>query len=214
VGAFSVYSWTTFRSIRQLTTRHNVVCYSPFKLKLSHYTPRRRLGRKTNRSYTYSTSALDGGEWSASLPGTALSLGKGPPVPIVQEAGWAPELVWTQRVQEKSFGVCRGSNLVRPGYSPFRKIKQKKTDTGGQQVLKTYRYLSVDHSNYEHMSAFLCAVLYCARYRNGDGPIKMPYELSEDSLLRQNSNSESGRSFSKIYIWWCVSRDWCMKLIL
>jgi hypothetical protein len=25
-----------------------------------------------------------------------------PPVPIVQEAGWAPELVWTQRLQEKS----------------------------------------------------------------------------------------------------------------
>jgi hypothetical protein len=24
------------------------------------------------------------------------------PVPIVQEAGWAPEPVWTQRLQEKS----------------------------------------------------------------------------------------------------------------
>jgi hypothetical protein len=28
--------------------------------------------------------------------------GKGPPVPIVQEAGWAPEPVWTQRLEEKS----------------------------------------------------------------------------------------------------------------
>jgi hypothetical protein len=28
---------------------------------------------------------------------------KGPPVPIVQEAGWAPEPVWTQRLKEKSF---------------------------------------------------------------------------------------------------------------
>jgi hypothetical protein len=26
-----------------------------------------------------------------------------PPVPIVQEAGWAPEPVWTQRLEEKSF---------------------------------------------------------------------------------------------------------------
>jgi hypothetical protein len=43
------------------------------------------------------TSALGGGEWSASRPG------KGPPVPIVQEAGWAPEPVWTQRQEEKSF---------------------------------------------------------------------------------------------------------------
>jgi hypothetical protein len=29
--------------------------------------------------------------------------GKGPPVPIGQEAGWAPESVWTQRTEEKSF---------------------------------------------------------------------------------------------------------------
>jgi hypothetical protein len=33
----------------------------------------------------------------------ALYPGKGPPVPIVQEAGWAPESVWTQRLEEKPF---------------------------------------------------------------------------------------------------------------
>jgi hypothetical protein len=32
---------------------------------------------------------------------------KGPPVPIVQEAGWASELVWTQRLEEKSFASAR-----------------------------------------------------------------------------------------------------------
>jgi hypothetical protein len=53
-------------------------------------------------SYSFFTSALDGGEWSASHPGRVLRPGKGPPVPIVQEAGWAPELVWTQRIEEKS----------------------------------------------------------------------------------------------------------------
>jgi hypothetical protein len=31
-----------------------------------------------------------------------LPPGKGPPVPIVQEAGWAPEPVWLQRLEEKS----------------------------------------------------------------------------------------------------------------
>jgi hypothetical protein len=50
-------------------------------------------------------SALDGGEWSASRPGRALPPGKGPPVPIVQEARWAPEPVWTQRLEEKSFAL-------------------------------------------------------------------------------------------------------------
>jgi hypothetical protein len=36
------------------------------------------------------------------------------PVPIVQEAGWAPEPVWTQRLEEKSSCLCRGSKLERP----------------------------------------------------------------------------------------------------
>jgi hypothetical protein len=44
-------------------------------------------GERTYSSYSFSTSALDGGEWSASRPGCALPPGKGPPVPIGQEAG-------------------------------------------------------------------------------------------------------------------------------
>jgi len=47
-------------------------------------------------------------------PGRALPPGKGPPVPIVQEAGWAPEPVWTQRLEEKSSRLCRGSNIDYP----------------------------------------------------------------------------------------------------
>jgi hypothetical protein len=39
------------------------------------------------------TTALEGGEWSASRPGR-FTAGKDP-VPIVQEAGWAPGPVWT-----------------------------------------------------------------------------------------------------------------------
>jgi hypothetical protein len=60
------------------------------------------------------TSALDGGERSASRPGRALPAGKGPPVPIVQEAGWASETVWTQEVTGKILCLCRGSNPDRP----------------------------------------------------------------------------------------------------
>jgi hypothetical protein len=33
----------------------------------------------------------------------ALCLGKRTPVPIVQEDGWTPDSVWTQRLEEKSF---------------------------------------------------------------------------------------------------------------
>jgi hypothetical protein len=51
-------------------------------------------------------------------PASLLPRGKGPPVPIVQEAGWAPESVWTQRLQEESFRLCWGSNLDRPVVQP------------------------------------------------------------------------------------------------
>ena len=40
------------------------------------------------------TATLEGGEWSAARPGRTLSPGKDP-VPILQEAGWAPGPVWT-----------------------------------------------------------------------------------------------------------------------
>jgi predicted amidophosphoribosyltransferase len=41
-----------------------------------------------------------------------------PPVPIVQEAGWAPEPVWTQRLEKKILCPRRGSNLDRPVVQP------------------------------------------------------------------------------------------------
>ena len=40
------------------------------------------------------TAALEGGEWSAARPGRTLPPGEDP-VPILQEAGWAPGSVWT-----------------------------------------------------------------------------------------------------------------------
>jgi hypothetical protein len=45
-----------------------------------------------------------------------------PPVPIVQEAGWAPEPVWTQRLEEKSF-VPAGDRTSIARSSIVTKIK-------------------------------------------------------------------------------------------
>jgi hypothetical protein len=72
----------------------------------------RYMGERRCSSYSYLTSALDGGEWSASRTGRALPPGKGPSVPIVQEAGWAPEPVWTQRLEEKSSASVGDRNPV------------------------------------------------------------------------------------------------------
>jgi hypothetical protein len=71
--------------------------------KQSRYTPWRRSEGEQYISYSFTTSALDGGEWSASCPGRAFTPGERTPVPIVQESGWVPEPVWTQRLEEKSF---------------------------------------------------------------------------------------------------------------
>jgi hypothetical protein len=73
-------------------------------------------GERRYSSYSSTTSALDGGEWSAPCPSSAS-----PPVPIVQEVGWTTELVWTQRLEEKSFRLCRGSNLDCPVIQPTAK---------------------------------------------------------------------------------------------
>jgi hypothetical protein len=60
---------------------------------------------------------LGGGQWSASHP-TILLMGKEPPVPIEWEAGWAPELVWTQWWQrEKNPCPCWEWNPSHPAYS-------------------------------------------------------------------------------------------------
>jgi hypothetical protein len=53
-------------------------------------------------SYSFTTLALYGCEWPASRPGRALPPGKGPPVPIVQDTGLAPEPFLAQRLENKS----------------------------------------------------------------------------------------------------------------
>jgi len=58
------------------------------------------------------TAALDGCEWSALHLGRTLLPGKEPPVPTVQEAGWAPEPVWTERLEERSFDSAGDRNPV------------------------------------------------------------------------------------------------------
>jgi hypothetical protein len=58
--------------------------YKPIKVKQSHSTPMEAQRKRIDSCYSFMTSALDGGEWSASRPGRALPPGKGPPVPIVQ----------------------------------------------------------------------------------------------------------------------------------
>jgi hypothetical protein len=69
-------------------------------------------------SYSFLISALDGGEWSASLPGPRFVPGRGPPVPILEEAGWASEPVWTQRLEEIYFSPAGDRTSIARSSSP------------------------------------------------------------------------------------------------
>ena len=64
-----------------------------------------------------STSTLDGGGWSTSHPGR-FTPGKDP-VPIVQEAGWAPGLVWT-RAENLAPNEIRSPDRPARGESLYR----------------------------------------------------------------------------------------------
>jgi hypothetical protein len=44
--------------------------------------------------------------------------GEDPPVPIVQEARWAPEPVWTQRLEEKSLASAGDWTKIALSSSP------------------------------------------------------------------------------------------------
>jgi hypothetical protein len=46
--------------------------------------------------------------------------GKGPPVLIVQEAGWAPEPVWTQRIEDKILSSLAG---IEPPFNTTTDMK-------------------------------------------------------------------------------------------
>jgi hypothetical protein len=80
------------------------------RLKLAHYTPRRRLGERRYSSCSFSTSALDG------INGQSHAPEKGPPVPTVQEAGWAPEPVWTQEATGETLSPVPGIEPQSPGH--------------------------------------------------------------------------------------------------
>jgi hypothetical protein len=75
-------------------------------------------GERIYSSFSFMTSALDGESGQRHAPAALLPPGKGPPVRIVHEAGWAPEPVWTQRLQEKSFASAGDRTQIARSSSP------------------------------------------------------------------------------------------------
>jgi hypothetical protein len=106
--------------------------------KQSPCTPWRRLRGEEYSSYSFTTSALYECEWSAShLAALYPPPGKGPPVPIGQKAGWAPESIWTQD-RGKILYPCRGSNPDRPVVQPVARHYTAWANPGSFKALVRY----------------------------------------------------------------------------
>jgi hypothetical protein len=75
-------------------------------------------GERRYSCYSVTTSTLDGGEWSASRPYRSLPPGKGPSVSIGQDAGFASEPVWTQRLHEKPFALAGDRTSIARSSGP------------------------------------------------------------------------------------------------
>jgi hypothetical protein len=86
-------------------------CYSK---KQSRYTPQRRLGERKYSSYSFPTSALDGGKWSASGPGSALPPGERTPGTHCTGDWVGPRAGLDTEARGKILCPCRASNLDRP----------------------------------------------------------------------------------------------------
>jgi hypothetical protein len=88
------------------------------KVKPSRFTPWRRLGREEYSSYSFTTSALDGGEWSASRPGRAFTPGERTPGTHCT-GGWVGLRAGLDTEDRgKILCPCRGSNPDRPVVQP------------------------------------------------------------------------------------------------
>jgi hypothetical protein len=77
--------------------------YIRLNVKQTHNTRMEAQGKRMYISYSFSTSALDGGEWSASRPGRALAPGKEPWYPLYRRLGAGLDT----EVRGKSFRLCR-----------------------------------------------------------------------------------------------------------
>jgi hypothetical protein len=144
----------------------------------------------------------------------ALCPGERTPVPIVQEAGWASEPVWTQRLEEKILFLCRGWN---PDLPVVQSIVRHYTDwvtsgsIKGRIFLDQLNHCQLLKMPQLHGLSLHSCVLYCAVFwdtcnvHNKRHNVTM--SVAESSSLPcklkiywcRKSNSYS--SFQKVWVW-------------
>jgi hypothetical protein len=108
-------------SINMATVRTPEVGDTPASFNVEASIPTIHLWRRRGRmysSYLFMTSALDGGEWSASRPGRTIPLEKGTPGTHCT-GGWVgPRAGLDTQARGDILCLCRGSNPDRPVFQP------------------------------------------------------------------------------------------------
>jgi hypothetical protein len=173
-------------------------------------------------SYSFSTLALDVGEWSASRPSHALAPGKGPPVRTVHEAGWTPEPVCTQTLQEKSFHLCRESNLDRPVVQPVARhytdwASSAPTRLQGTISLKTHILI---HDTVRTSNLILFSIKYYVIFLYKTVVISN-FVLSSDMRTQDNLPQQRPliRAFKKqkythiFWVWKWLQTKYCRQIV-
>jgi hypothetical protein len=118
-----------------------------YKVRMPRYHHVVNKGERSYISYSFLTSTLGGGDWSASRSGRALPTRKVPPVHIGKKAWCASELVWTQRLEDKCFAgnrtpVARSSSL----WFYFRVRDHSGGGAGSTGFAGSVMFFSVRHS--------------------------------------------------------------------
>jgi hypothetical protein len=111
-------------------------------------------------------------------PAALLPPGKGPPVPIVQEGGWAPEPVWIQRIEEKSFAPA-GDRTPIARSSASSQTLYCLSQPGSVEVLSSFIKKTVTDVQYRIVCSLTTRKLH---------------SYKTQSLLKQNSANNSLQS--------------------
>jgi hypothetical protein len=101
----------------KLSTMNQCVCVCIKSKAVPLHAMEAHGGERRYSSYSFLTSALDGGEWSASHPGRSLPPGERTPG-THWIGGWVfPRAGLDAEARRKILCPCRGSNLDRPARS-------------------------------------------------------------------------------------------------
>jgi hypothetical protein len=110
-------------------------------------------GERRYSSYSCLTSALHGGEWSASRPGRALPRGKGPRYPLYRRLG-GPQSGLDTEDRGKILCPCRGSNPDRPVVQPVVRHYTAWANSAPNKIITSNKYIDNNQHYIGHCPLF------------------------------------------------------------